>query len=536
MEANTLNYKDFENLNFDPFREEIIDNLSNVNLNIFHETQMNLINTPYFNPFNFKVTKDLNSFSVLHVNIRSMQQNIEKLKEFLSILNYAFDVIALTETWQESESSAELNSNFSLPTYKLISQPRASGKKGGGVAVYVSDKYIFKLKFSQCFSNTNYESLFVEIIINKCRNILIGCVYRPPNGKIKPFENFIKKTIIKINKENKSLYIIGDTNLDALTYQKFPKTKSFFDMLFKYNVLSVINKPTRVSKTSATAIDNFFINNYLETTFETGIFQTDISDHFPIFLKVNYLKTVLDSQSNVINLKKRKLNLSNINELTCKLKQETWKNVYKCKDTNEAFNTFLSKLLEHYNETCPYEDVKIKAKAIANPWMNKQLLKCSKKKQKLYNKFLKNKNTENEQKYKKYKTFYQILIKNAKKSYYSMLITKNQSNSKKTWSIINDIIGKDKNIASSLPQRINIENTDIFCQNLIAKEFNKYFTNVGPKLANKIPPSSESFKSYLKPSNDKVLYDNELSYKEFETAFSSLKKKNHQDTMKYLVI
>ena len=76
-------------------------------------------------------------------------------------------------------------------------------------------------------------------------------------------------------------------------------------MLFKYNVLSVINKPTRVSKTSATAIDNFFINNYLETTFETGIFQTDISDHFPIFLKVNYLKTVLDSQSNVINLKKK---------------------------------------------------------------------------------------------------------------------------------------------------------------------------------------------------------------------------------------
>jgi hypothetical protein len=50
-------------------------------------------------------------------------------------------------------------------------------------------------------------------------------------------------------------------------------------MLFKFNVLSTINKPTRVTKTSATAIDNIFINNYLETTFETGIFLTDISDH-----------------------------------------------------------------------------------------------------------------------------------------------------------------------------------------------------------------------------------------------------------------
>ncbi|XP_065639530.1 uncharacterized protein LOC136072288 [Hydra vulgaris] len=91
------------------------------------EIQMNLIDTPYFNPFDFKVTKDHSSFSVLHLNIRSMQQNIEKLKEFLRIVNYAFDVIALTETWHDTESYIELNTNYKLPSYNLISQPRASG-------------------------------------------------------------------------------------------------------------------------------------------------------------------------------------------------------------------------------------------------------------------------------------------------------------------------------------------------------------------------------------------------------------------------
>ncbi|XP_065674721.1 uncharacterized protein LOC136091287 [Hydra vulgaris] len=384
----------FENLN--SFEDKFLNNLSEENINIFPETQMNLIDTPYFDPFELKIINDDCSFLVLHISIRSMQQNFEKLKEFLNIINYTFDVIALSETWHDFENSLELNSTFNLPSYKLISQTRGTGKKVGGLGLYISKKHDFKVKNILCFSNDNYESLFIEVVNKKFRNILIGCVYRPPSGKIKSFQTFIKNPIEKIKKEKKTLYVIGDMNLDSLTFSKSPKTKSFFDMLLKFDVLSAINKPTRVSKTSATAIDNILINNYLEMEFETGIFMTDVSDHFPIFIKVRNLKAMSDCEPKVINLKKRNLKTSNTNELSIRLKQETWSNVYRCHDTNEAFNNFLNIFLDCFNETCPQENIDIKTKAVANPWMDKSLIKCSKKKQKLYNKFKKNKNTENE--------------------------------------------------------------------------------------------------------------------------------------------
>ncbi|XP_065663007.1 uncharacterized protein LOC136085613 [Hydra vulgaris] len=455
MANNVFDQLDFEKLNYDPFEDNLLNNLSDDNLNIFLKTQMSLIKTPYFDPYEFKIKKDLNSFSILHLNIRSMRQNFEKFKEFLFIINYSFDVVSLSETWHDSESPLELNSKYSLANYKLISQPRGSNKKGGGLGVYVLKKYQFKIKKQLSVANNNYKSLFIEVINAKNKNSIIGCVYRPPSGKIRSFQDFIEKSILKTNNEKKKLFILGDINLNALTYQKFPKTKSFFDMLYKYNVLSVINKPTRFIRTSATAIDNIFINNLLETSFEAGIFKTDISDHFPIYITIKNIKVIPNDQPKILYINKRNLSTHSKNNLTNKLYLENWSDVYKSQNANEACNLFLEKFQEIFNEACP-----------------------------------------------------------------------NELDTKKTWAVINGILGKNKNKTSSLPKRININNNDIFCPKEISKEFNTYFTNVGLDLANKITTPLNSYKTYLTPSNDKTLYDFDLTLKEFETAFSSIKNKN----------
>ncbi|XP_065664470.1 uncharacterized protein LOC136086126 [Hydra vulgaris] len=86
-------------------------------------------------------------------------------------------------------------------------------------------------------------------------------------------------------------------------------------------------------------------------------------------------------------------------------------------------------------------------------------------------------------------------------------------------------MGRKKINSISLPKKININNTDMFCKKQISEEFDKYFINIGPNLANKISPTSDSFKNYLKPANNAVMFNNEFNYKEFEEAFSSLKKK-----------
>nr|XP_047142839.1 uncharacterized protein LOC124817087 [Hydra vulgaris] len=48
----------------------------------------------------------------------------------------------------------------------------------------------------------------------------------------------------------------------------------------------MINKPTRVTKTTASIIDNIITNNYTSVEWQSGIIKTDITDHFPVFLSI----------------------------------------------------------------------------------------------------------------------------------------------------------------------------------------------------------------------------------------------------------
>ena len=72
--------------------------------------------------------------------------------------------------------------------------------------------------------------------------------------------------------------------------------------------------------------------------------------------------------------------------------------------------------------------------------MIKGLGKSSKKKQGLFEKFLKNKNTEKEQN----KTLFESLKKKSKKNYCSNLIGSYKYNKRKTWDVTKDIIGNKK--------------------------------------------------------------------------------------------
>ena len=44
-----------------------------------------------------------------------------------------------------------------------------------------------------------------------------------------------------------------------------------------------INKPTRVTNKTATAIDHILTNTYTEIIFKTAILKSDVTDHFPIY-------------------------------------------------------------------------------------------------------------------------------------------------------------------------------------------------------------------------------------------------------------
>ena len=125
-----------------------------------------------FNAFSFKdsqyftpeeSTRNLNhfdksSFSVLHLNIRSLQKNFDSLFNLLMTLKFKFKVICITETWS-SDNSINLNL-FKLPQYKSIHQVRRTGK-GGGIAVFLHESLTFNVRHDLSVSSADIEALCV---------------------------------------------------------------------------------------------------------------------------------------------------------------------------------------------------------------------------------------------------------------------------------------------------------------------------------------------------------------------------------------
>ena len=79
------------------------------------------------------------------------------------------------------------------------------------------------------------------------------------------------------------------------------------------------------------------------------------------------------------------------------------------------------------------------------------------------------------------------------------------------------VIRKSKISNDKFPKSLNI-NKESLIKKIIAEKFNKFFINVCSNLADKIPPSSTNFESYL-PNITTALSDKPLTEKEFRDAF-----------------
>ena len=91
------------------------------------------LDTQCFNIDDANISSDnisSDSFSVLHINIRCMQNKFEMFQEFFKALKFNFSVVCLSETWRDSLDSPKY-SNYRLHRYKSFHQTR-DGRKGGG--------------------------------------------------------------------------------------------------------------------------------------------------------------------------------------------------------------------------------------------------------------------------------------------------------------------------------------------------------------------------------------------------------------------
>ena len=344
----------------------------------------------------------IHNLSLFHLNARSIFSNYEEISTFISLTNIHFSVLGFTETW----SHGNINSVLNIPHYNCIESFR-SNKRGGGVCLYVSNELPFVKLSNISFFNDSVESLFIEINCDTLGKCTIGVIYRPPNISIDLFNNNLD-IIFNTLSSNKNSYIMGDFNVNLFD----DNTATNFINAFASNGFSpVITKATRISNHTATLIDNIFTN--ADCNIISGIFDTDLSDHFPIFLKVtDECRNINPNTPHYV----RNFNANNKHRFLAELATQSWDHILDETNVNIAYEVFIDGFTKLYNVHFPsYQISKSKKKKKRHPWITNGILTSIKHKNKLYRKFLRDRTDYNKHIFSQYRNKLTHIIRISKK-------------------------------------------------------------------------------------------------------------------------
>ena len=447
------------------------------------------------------ITLNSDDIAVLQLNIRGLQGKIDKLKW---LLNNNFrgkepDILILCETWMSANSP-----DICLPNYRKF-EARRQHKKGGGVCIFVNNRLTFRPRPDLHKNDSNFEHCVVEIKLKK-HNLLVGSVYRAPNCNQHDFLTAYEKFVCGLKEIPNSKLILGmDHNLDLLKNHLHNNTQEFININYDRDLFPVITKPTRITHTSATLIDNIFLDSLLTGNITNKIIIDDISDHLPAV-------TILEG----INLSpKRKIEITSRDtrpkQLTA-LKVDLADKLSSLKlqgNVDTQFEIVHSTILDSLDKHCPIRNRFVQTGKIRRePWLTSGLVISINKQRKLYQNSIQFGAKEKDiTKYKKYRNMLTKLKRFTKISYYRSKCHEYKNNTKKLWNLVNSCIGKS-NDKSTVIELIKIGNLKLLDGNRIANEFGQYFSKIGKTYADNINPPKTSITDYLKviPRNAKSLY------------------------------
>ena len=117
-------------------------------------------------------------------------------------------------------------------------------------------------------------------------------------------------------------------------------SEDFNDTMFSYGFIPLITRPTRVTQSSATLIENIFTNQLVDPHNESmqGILITDISDHYPIFHMTKSIK----KREAEVKISRRNYNMKNKDKFVQLMSAVDWSAIFAAVDSQNFLCSIIS--------------------------------------------------------------------------------------------------------------------------------------------------------------------------------------------------
>ncbi len=429
-----------------------------------------------------------NNIKIAFMNINSLPKKLESFKEECrGFLCNSVDILGFCET----KLTDDIVQLYSLPYYHLFSNNVSRDK--GGVALYIHNKHHSHTRRDLSKLSHHYESLFVEIN-GQQRNILVGVIYRRPHSNINDFLSSLHDLFSIIQQENKLCYITGDFNIDLLQFETSKHASDLISLFHSHFFYCTVTRPTRVHGNTATLIDHIWSNDLNNQI--NGIIRSGISDHFPVFSCFSTTSRP-PTEGKVVTKTYRVYNDESIGRYREELAATDWTNLYAHHDANECFDKLHNQLTSLHDKHFPLRNKHIKEQHSSNPYITNEIKSLIRQRNKLQRKFYKKTITYGDA-FRSLRNRISQMIRTAKANYFKSKLTEASGNCKRTWAVINTILGRKAKSSHSITATHETQS--------VPDVFNTHFVNISKDLAAKISQPSSPFSSYLPNPNVNTLH------------------------------
>ena len=394
---------------------------------------------------------DSSDLTVVQHNIRGLNSKIGELNYLLShsLQQGHPDVVLVCETWLTANSPKPL-----LPGY-VIERNDRKNKKGGGVGILLSSRCKYtRRRDLESNNNACIESCFVELK-NWNSNIIIGSLYRPPNTDATEFQGRLHKIIKTIRQEKKQIILGLDHNLDLLKESRHQPTHDFLEMLYDNGLIPTITRPTRITTSSATLIDNIIMDYGIGNRCNSGILEDNTSDHLPCFA---IIPDINPCRKELIKVTSRDIRKKNMEALKNKLADDHLLSTLQNGTLDDNFNSFHQELLRLIDHFLPKKTRTIAKGALRREsWVTPGLLISIRKCKLLYHRHLRDRTDVTKwNKYRNYNQSLKRLKRLAKRKYHYDKCEEHKHNTRKLWKTINSVI-KGINNKTEIIERLKVD-------------------------------------------------------------------------------
>lgn len=380
------------------------------------------------------------------------------------LINDYIDILCIAETkLDESFTSAQ----FHINEYRIYRKDRNA--HGGGLMTYVRSSIPHRLRNDTILDDTGVESQVIELIL-RGEKVIFVFLYKPPLVSNNNLINMLSTMLDSYLNEVKSVFIIGDINVDMQHM-----TKPMHDFLQMYDLDNVIDKPTCFKNIENPSLIDVMLTNSPRRLAAHLNVSIGVSDHHNIICAAT--KIQLD-RNNIRHIKYRSMkNFSNENFLL----DLSHVPFHVCQTFDEpddimwSYNKMLTDVIDSH---APVKQKLLKKPQA--PYMNGPLRKAINVKAMLRRKFHKYKNGHAWSLYRTQRNLVTSLKRKSIQEYFNQKCN-STTNSRSFWKTVKPFMSEK----CKLNNTISLQENDKLVTNQqdICEIFNDYFINIAGDLA-----------------------------------------------------